>query len=158
MSWCGPLDSSCLGLSVFLGPRCLFPCQVKDVFSYYFFKKFSAPFSISSPSKTPIMWVYVHLMLSPRSFKLYSFFSHFFLFSFHYFHYSCLLDLWFILLYHLNYCWFPLVYFLLQLYSSVLVDSLYILYPFVEIFMVFIHFYPKFCDHNYDHYPELFIE
>ena len=50
------------------------------------------------------------------------------------------------------------MYFLFQLYSSVLVDSLYIFYLFVEILMVFIHFYPKFCDHIYDDYLELLIE
>ena len=42
---------------------------------------FSDPFSLSSPSGTSIMKMLVHLMLSQRSLRLFSFFSFFFLYS-----------------------------------------------------------------------------
>ena len=76
----------------------------------------SAPFSLSYSSGTPIMWVLVCLMLSRWSFKLCSFYKilYFLLFSFSDFHYS-ILGHWSGPLYHLIYCWFPVVYFSFQL-------------------------------------------
>ena len=51
-----------------------FISQVREVFSYYFFKYFLRPFSLSSTSETPI-WtqILVCLTLSQRSFKMVSF-------------------------------------------------------------------------------------
>ena len=52
---------------------------------------FSGPFSLSSPSGTPIMQILVHLTLSPRSCKLSSYFSFFFLFCSSVFHHCVFL-------------------------------------------------------------------
>ena len=80
---CFSLGLSCMGLSVFLDLIDYFLSHVWDVFTYYLFKYFSGPFSLSSPSGTPIMQILVFLMLSQSSLKLSSFFcfSHFFLHS-----------------------------------------------------------------------------
>ena len=78
-------DSTCssLGLS-WLWPSALpdltdyLLSHVKEVFKYYLFKYFLRSFP--SPSRTPIMQMLVHLMLSQRSLRLSSFlFTLFFL-------------------------------------------------------------------------------
>ena len=76
-----------------------FLSHVQEVFRYYLFilfyfltlqycigfaiymNNFSGPFSLSSPSGTPIMQMLLHLMLSQRSLRLSSFLSFFFLHS-----------------------------------------------------------------------------
>ena len=57
-----------------------FLSHIQEVFSYYLFKQFprkqkyfSGPFSFSSPSGTPLLRMFVHLMLSQRSLRLSSF-------------------------------------------------------------------------------------
>ena len=75
---------------------------------------FSGPFSLSPPSKTPIMWMLVHVILFQRSLRPYSFFFHssfFILFHGSVFHYSCLSSHLFVLLPHLFCYWFLLEYF-----------------------------------------------
>ena len=74
---------------------------------------FSGPFSLSPPSKTPIMWMLVHVILFQRSLRPYSFFFHssfFILFHGSVFHYSCLSSHLFVLLPHLFCYWFLLEY------------------------------------------------
>ena len=72
---------------------------------------FSAPFSYSSPSQTPIIWMLVGLILSQRCLKLSVFLK--ILFSF--FSSACMMCStlpvpWFVPPYHL-FCWFLLVHF-----------------------------------------------
>ena len=69
---------------------CLF-FQVWEVFSRNFIKYIFHPFSLSSPSGAPIMWMLVWLMLYQRFLKLFSFYIiciYFFLFCLCDFHYS----------------------------------------------------------------------
>ena len=65
-----------------------FLSHIQEVFSNYLFKYFprkqkyfSEPFSFSSPSGTPLMRMFVHLMLSQRSLRLSSFLFILFLYS-----------------------------------------------------------------------------
>ena len=50
-----------------------FVSDIREVFDYDLFKYFLGSFSLSSPSGTPIMRMLVHLMLSQRSLRLFSF-------------------------------------------------------------------------------------
>ena len=61
-------------------PTCTFP-MLWNFSAIIFSNIFSGPFSLSSPSGTPIMWMLVRLMLSQRSLRLSSFFLFFFLYS-----------------------------------------------------------------------------
>ena len=77
------LVTMCLGVILFglilFGTLCFldldvyFLSHVREVFSYYGFKYFSAPFSLSFPSVIPRMRMLVHFILSQRSLKLSSF-------------------------------------------------------------------------------------
>jgi len=95
------------------------------------FKYFLRAFSPSSPSGTPVMRMLVHLPLSQRFLKLSDFFSFFCLYSVLYpwFLPFYLPAHWFILLPHLFFYWFLLMYFAFHLsYSSILFGcSLYFL-------------------------------
>ena len=72
---------------------------------------FFAP--LLSPPEILVMWALVHLMLSQRSLKLFSFI---FILSLHqWFLLICFPACWCIPLYHLVYCWFLLAYFSLEL-------------------------------------------
>ena len=90
--------------------------------------KFSAPFSLSSPSGTPKMWMLFHLMLSQMSLKL-PLLNFVFLFAtlFGWVPLPCLSNHWSVLLHPLTCCWFILMYFPFQLlYSSVLIGSFFL--------------------------------
>ena len=69
--------------------------------------KFYVTFSFSFPSRIPIMWMLVCLILSQRSQTILIFKKFSFLFSvlIGWFPLPCLLDCWFILLYYLMYYW-----------------------------------------------------
>ena len=71
----------------------------------------SAPFSLSSPSGTPMMGMLLHMMFSQWSLKLSSFFKFFFSFAIILFPRFSLLGRLCVLLYHLICYWFPLMYF-----------------------------------------------
>ena len=94
---------------------------------------------------------------SRRSLNLSSFLKFFFSFWLGWFLLPYLADHWSVLLQLFICCCFPLVYFSLQLlYSSALNgSSLYFL--FLEVLTESIHSSPKFAEHLYDHYFELFI-
>ena len=79
-----PLGSILCGTLHFLDLVGYLFSHIKEVFSYYVFEYFlRAPFSLSS-SEPPIMWMFVHLMLSQRSLRLSSLWFFFFSHSFFY--------------------------------------------------------------------------
>ena len=117
--------------------------QVREVFSYYFFNPSSVPFSFSSPSGTPIMWMLLWLTLSQSFLKLNFHFKNSFLFALliisttlssrslvHYFVSSNLL------LIHFNFIVFRCIF-------------LRYFYNFIDVLIAFIHT-SDFVGHTYD--------
>ena len=74
------LGSSCLGLCVLLDLDICFLSHIRKFSAIIYSNKFFAPFSLSSPSGSPIMGMLVCLMLFQRPLKFSSFFK--ILFSF----------------------------------------------------------------------------
>ena len=85
VSWCGPLwvnlvwDSLC-----FLVLNVCVLSQVRHVFSYYVSNVFSTSLSFSFPSGILIKQIFVPLLLSQRSLKLFSFLYFLHITDFHY--------------------------------------------------------------------------
>ena len=106
-------------LLCFLDLDVCFLSQVRDVFSYCVFRCVLCHFlAFVSPSGTPLMQMLVCLMLFQRSFKLSSFVFILFFVCFslqlQWFLLLCPLARWSIPLYHLIYCCFLVVYFLVS--------------------------------------------
>ena len=76
-------------------------------------KVFSSPFFFSSSSSAPIIWMFLHLILSQRSLRLSSVLFNFLLYSAlqKLFPPSCLLAHWFLSLLQIFCCWSFLEYF-----------------------------------------------
>lgn len=155
-----------LWLFVLPGPECLFfHPQVWEVFSSIASSNFSDPsLSLSPPSGTSMMWMFICLMLCQKSliiilfkccllFKILSFFS----VQVGWFPLFCLPVARSISWYLFYLLLMPSNVFLFQLlYSSALFGSFYFL--FVKLFTVFGHSSPVFIEHLYDCYLELHIK
>ena len=126
----GLLGSSFLGLC-FLNLYVCFLHQIRKVFCNYFSNRFSISCSLSPPSG-PVMRM---LEWSQRLLTLSSFFGFFFQFAV-LIRCSLLLYLpncWFSSLLHLNYSWFPLMYFSFQLLYSLFLTGFFMFY--ISVFM-----------------------
>ena len=125
--------SSGLVLSHFLDLYVYFFCQVREIFCYYFFNRFSIPYSAFSPSGTIMMHMLVNLISSQRALKLSSTILNFWiLFSF-----LCSYWVFSVTLYSKSltqsFASMPLlipynVFFIQLLYSSILTVSFYVFY------------------------------
>jgi len=126
--------------------------RLENILNIIFSNKFLTPFSIFSPSGTPIMKMLIWLMLSLKSFMLSSFKLFFFLYSSWMSSAMFLSDHWSILLYHLLCCWFLPVYFSFQLlYYSALIFFSYSFW----LYIIKIFFYQRYTRYHLTRQSEL---